>query len=39
VFSKDRILNVSYSAAVELDLVESGIAKVGIKIIANPDKD
>jgi rare lipoprotein A len=37
--TKDRILNVSYSAAVELDLVESGIAKVGIKIIANPDKD
>ena len=37
--TKDRILNVSYSAAVELDLVESGIAKVGIKIIANPDND
>ena len=36
---KDRILNVSHSAAVELDLVESGIAKVGIKIIANPDND
>ena len=35
--TKDRILNVSHSAAVELDLVESGIAKVGIKIIANPD--
>jgi rare lipoprotein A len=35
--AKDRILNVSHSAAVELDLVESGIAKVGIKIIANPD--
>ena len=34
---KDRILNVSHSAAVELDLVESGIAKVGIMIIANPD--
>jgi len=33
----DRILNVSHSAALELDLVESGIAKVGIKIIANPD--
>ncbi len=37
--AKDRILNVSHSAAVELDLVESGIAKVGIKIIADPDKD
>ncbi len=35
--TKDRILNVSHSAALELDLVESGIAKVGIKIIANPD--
>ena len=35
--TKDRVLNVSRSAAVELDLVESGIAKVGIKIIANPD--
>jgi rare lipoprotein A len=35
--TKDRILNVSHSAAVELDLVESGITKVGIKIIANPD--
>ncbi len=34
---KDRILNVSHSAAVKLDLVESGIAKVGIMIIANPD--
>ena len=37
--TKDRILNVSHSAALELDLVESGITKVGIKIIANPDKD
>ncbi len=37
--AKDRILNVSHSAAVELDLVESGIVKVGIKIIENPDKD
>ncbi len=36
---KGRILNVSHNAAVELDLVESGIAKVGIMIIANPDKD
>ncbi len=35
--TKDRILNVSHSAAEELDLVESGIAKVGIKIISNPD--
>jgi rare lipoprotein A len=34
---KDRILNVSHSAAVKLDLVESGIARVGIMIIANPD--
>ena len=37
--TKGRILNVSHNAAVELDLVESGIAKVGIMIIANPDKD
>ena len=37
--TKDRILNVSYSAAVELDLVESGITKVGIKIIANSNYD
>ncbi len=35
--TKDRILNVSHSAAEELDLVESGIAKVGIKIVTNPD--
>jgi rare lipoprotein A len=35
--TKDRILNVSHSAAVELDLVESGLAKIGIKIIAKPD--
>jgi rare lipoprotein A (peptidoglycan hydrolase) len=34
---KDRVINVSHCAAVELDLVESGIAKVGIMIIANPD--
>ena len=33
--TKNRILNVSHSAAVELDLVESGVAKVGINIIAN----
>ena len=35
--AKERILNVSHSAAVKLDLVESGIARVGIMIIANPD--
>ena len=42
--SNDRILNVSHSAAVELDLVESGIAKIGIKMTeisgnfnSNPD--
>ena len=35
--ANDRIMNVSHSAAVELDLVESGIAKIGIKIISNPD--
>ncbi len=35
--SNDRILNVSHSAALELDLVESGIAKIGIKIISNSD--
>ncbi len=35
--SNDRILNVSHSAAVELDLVESGIAKIGIKVISSPD--
>ncbi len=37
--TKNRILNVSHSAAVELDLVESGVAKVGIKIIANSNYD
>ncbi len=37
--TKNRILNVSRSAAVELDLVESGVAKVGIKIIANLNYD
>jgi rare lipoprotein A len=35
--SNDRILNVSHSAAVELDLVESGVAKIGIKIISISD--
>ncbi len=35
--TNDRILNVSHRAAVELDLVESGIAKIGIKVILNPD--
>jgi len=34
--TNDRILNVSNSAAIELDLVESGIAKIGIKIISSP---
>jgi rare lipoprotein A len=37
--TKGRILNVSHNVAVELDLVESGITKVGIKIIANLDKE
>ncbi len=35
--TNDRILNVSHSAALELDLVESGVAKIGIRIISNPD--
>ncbi len=35
--AKDRILNVSHRAAVELDLIESGIAKISIKIIGNSD--
>lgn len=35
--TKDRIVNVSHRAAVELDLTESGVAKVGIKIIAKPE--
>ncbi|MCP4264598.1 MAG: septal ring lytic transglycosylase RlpA family protein [Candidatus Brocadiaceae bacterium] len=35
--SNDRILNVSHGAAVELDLVESGIAKIGIKVISDLD--
>ena len=34
----NRILNLSRSAALELDLVESGVAKVGIKIIPDPDQ-
>ncbi|MHC4322320.1 MAG: septal ring lytic transglycosylase RlpA family protein [Planctomycetota bacterium] len=37
--TKNRILNVSHSAAVELDLVESGVTKAGIKIIANSNYD
>ena len=36
--TKDRILNVSYKAAMELDLIESGIAKISIKVIGNPDQ-
>ncbi|MDR4503393.1 MAG: septal ring lytic transglycosylase RlpA family protein [Candidatus Scalindua sp.] len=31
--STDRILNVSHRAAEELDLIESGVAKVGIRIL------
>lgn len=37
--SNDRILNVSYRAAEELDLIESGVAKVGIRILADPESD
>ncbi|OOP56320.1 MAG: hypothetical protein AYP45_09680 [Candidatus Brocadia carolinensis] len=29
----DRIVNVSYRAGLELDLIESGIAEVGITIV------
>ncbi|MDQ1272638.1 MAG: rare lipoprotein [Planctomycetota bacterium] len=32
----DRIANVSYRAGLDLDLIESGIAKVGITIIEKP---
>ncbi|MBE7445730.1 MAG: hypothetical protein HS132_10980 [Planctomycetia bacterium] len=32
----DRIVNVSYRAGLDLDLVESGIAKAGITIIEKP---
>ncbi|GJQ58143.1 MAG: septal ring lytic transglycosylase RlpA family protein [Candidatus Scalindua sp. AMX11] len=35
--STDRILNVSHRAAEELDLIESGVAKVGIRIIGDPE--
>ena len=37
--TKDRILNVSRRAAVELDFIESGIAKISINIIGNPDQN
>ena len=32
----DRIVNVSYRAGLDLDLIESGIAKVGITILEKP---
>lgn len=32
----DRIVNVSYRAGLDLDLIESGVAKVGITIIEKP---
>jgi len=35
----DRIVNVSHRAGVELDLIESGIAKVGITIIEKPSQN
>lgn len=34
-----RIVNVSHRAGVELDLIESGIAKVGIAIIEKPGQN
>lgn len=35
----DRIVNVSHRAGVALDLIESGIAKVGITIIEKPGQN
>lgn len=32
----DRVVNVSYKAGLDLDLIESGIAKVGIIIVEKP---
>ena len=36
--TSNRILNLSHGAAVKLDLVESGVAKVGIKVIPETDQ-
>ncbi len=35
----DRIVNVSYKAGLDLDLIESGIAKVGITVVGKPGQD
>lgn len=35
----DRIVNVSYKAGLDLDLIESGIAKVGITVVEKPSQD
>ncbi|TVM03536.1 MAG: hypothetical protein CV087_04780 [Candidatus Brocadia sp. WS118] len=35
----DRIVNVSYRAGMDLDLIESGIAKVGITIIEKSEQN
>lgn len=35
----DRIVNVSYKAGLDLDLIESGIAKVGITVMEKPGQD
>ncbi|MCP5003492.1 MAG: hypothetical protein GY941_05990 [Planctomycetes bacterium] len=35
--SNERILNVSHRAAVELDLMESGVVNVGIRIASDPE--
>ncbi len=35
----DRVVNVSYKAGLDLDLIESGIAKVGIIIVEKPVQD
>ncbi len=37
--SNERILNVSHRAAVELDLMESGVVNVGIRIASDPEPD
>lgn len=35
----DRVVNVSHKAGLDLDLIESGIAKVGIIIVEKPVQD
>ena len=37
--TKDRIVNVSHRVAEELDFIESGVAKVGIKVIKRSEKN